>query len=358
MLDYLRADVAAIERYIVLRRQDVERKQQLRRRKLVTQPVLDAAILAVSGDEQSLIAKRQALLTGTVRIDKAQREIEHTLIALRDAEQARDRANYKAPFSGRLTDVSATLGRRVGQNEQLGLLIDPGALEVAFRVRDVDFGRMLGKSGQQLAPLRVKVTLNLGNQALSLNGTLDRPAAVVDQDQGGRTVFARLTGAARSSFRPGDFVTVSIEEPPLENVAVIPARAATGDGRILLIDEDNRLQDIKTTVLRRQNRDLVVTGVPFGRRYVRVRLPHLAQGIKVKLLGTRGRDESSGEGARRDMVSLTDERRKALIAAVKSSRRIPEVRKLKILTVLSHAEAPRTLVERIERRAKRQGKRS
>ena len=49
-------------------------------------------------------------------------------------------------------------------------------------------------------------------------GTVDRAGAQVGEGQTGRLIFARLDSFA--GFRPGDFVSVRIEEPELRFVAV------------------------------------------------------------------------------------------------------------------------------------------
>ena len=56
----------------------------------------------------------------------------------------------------------------------------------------------------------------------------------------------------RSIDRPGDFVTVRIEEPPISQVAVLPAAALDAGARVLVVAEDERLESIDARLLRRQ----------------------------------------------------------------------------------------------------------
>ena len=44
-----------------------------------------------------------------------------------------------------LREANAVLGRLVSVNEKLGELIDPASMEVAFRVTNTQFSRMLGE---------------------------------------------------------------------------------------------------------------------------------------------------------------------------------------------------------------------
>ena len=257
-----------------------------------------------------------------------------------------------------MTEVEATLGRRVSQNEKLGVVIDPEALEVSFRVRDAEFGRLLAKDASgKLSPLSVKATLDLGGRKIEVDGTIDRAAAVTSTADGGRTVYAKISSAAQSAIRPGDFVTVYVREPALTAVALIPARAASENGLLFVIGNDGRLAEIKAKILRRQGANLIVAGVPFGQSYVKTRLPYLSVGVAVTLRtketpAKNGPAMASKPRGGGDMISLSAKRRTILIAAVKANTRMPQARKQRILVMLEKPQAPRRLIERLESRLK------
>lgn len=366
---HLDAELAAAEGQARVRRADLTRKQSLFAKNLVTASALDEIRLAVSAAEQAVIAKAQAQLALKGRIEKAEAGVSRARLTLSDAERAFADTSYRAPFSGRLADVTLTLGRRVGQNEKLATLIDPAALEVSFPVRNTEFGYLADAAHTgKLAPLKVRARLDLGGKTkdIVVEGRLDRPAALASV-QSGRTVYARLTGANAAALRPGDFVTVEVTEPELHNVAVIPADAASVDGRILLIDSDGRLAEHAARILRRQAETLVVADVPFGSQYVRRRLPYLAAGIKVKPRDTSEPEAAPAisstpsperRGDESEVVVLDETRRAALIAHVKSDEEMPEPRRQRVLEELAKPQISRRIVDRIERRMNRQERRS
>ncbi len=153
-----------------------------------------------------------------------------------------------------------------------------------------------------------------------------------------------------------------IQEPALYGVAVIPSQAATDDGRILLVGSDNRLTEAKANILRRQDSELVVNGVPFGARYVSKRLPYLAAGVKVE---PRGKPASAPDPVAThpandsgEMVALSQDRRSALIAHLKSNTSMPAAKREKAIKALGEREAPRRLIERLERQIARSGRRT
>lgn len=341
-------EISASEQQLALRKNDLDRQKELAKRGISSQAVVDNAVASLTTAEQALSSKRQAELTIKSRLNSAKLAVRRAELALRDARKDLEDRTIVAPFAGILDQVNGTLGRRVTQNEKLATLIDPTALEVGFKVRDAEFGRLLatGKSAA-LQPLHVSLTLDLGERNETVTGRIDRAAAVNEAEAGGRTIFAHLDARAGTALRPGDFVAVTVKEEQLENVAVIPAEAATVDGRILLIGEDERIEEITVSILRRQGDHLIIGGAPMGRTYVKTRLPQLATGIKVQ---QRGPEADNRQPEEPKLISLDDERRTKLIAAVKSNTRIPEDRKAGILKRLSQPKVPVDLVERIESR--------
>jgi multidrug efflux pump subunit AcrA (membrane-fusion protein) len=357
---HVAAELESAKSQTAVREQDLQRKQGLADKRLATAAVITDATLALSVSRQAERAKQTAVLAADGRIDKAKANVERAHLTLKDAEQSLRETTYRAPFTGRLTDVAATLGRRISQNEKLAALIDPDALEVSFQVANGDFGNLLDRtSAHKLMNLAVTATLDLPGAPITAHGTIDRTAAVA-ASQSGRLVFAKLNASETSVMRPGDFVTVRIIEPALANVAVIPTAAATNDGRILLVGENGRLSQHQASIVRRQGDNLVVGNVPFGRQFVRLYLPFLAPGVKVK---AREKPDSgsavvqSGSNVS-DGVTIDDEKRAAFVQLVKASSRMSEDRRQEILKELEKTTPSKAVIERLERRMARRRNRS
>jgi hypothetical protein len=180
---------------------------------------------------------------------------------------------------------------------------------------------------------------------LTATGTLSRAGAAVGDGQTGRQLFATLGSAP--GFRPGDFVTVQIEEPPLENVARLPASALNAANEVLVIAEEDRLEVVPVDLLRRQGDDVLIRARGLqGREVVAERTPLLGAGIKVRPL----RDAGQATPEEPEMVELTEERRARLTAFVQSNTRMPEEARQRILQQLSQGTVPAQVVERIESR--------
>ncbi|RMF36857.1 MAG: HlyD family efflux transporter periplasmic adaptor subunit [Alphaproteobacteria bacterium] len=334
-------ELAAARTQRDLRRQALERQEQLRGRLVATEATVEAAQMALSQAEQALINLRQALSQAQARITRAELARDRARLALADAERQLRDTEIRANFTGLLSNTNAVLGRRVTANETLGRLIDPGQLEVAFRVSNAEFARLLGPGGK-LRDIRITAALDLGETQLTVPGKVLRAGAEVGSGQTGRLLYAALETDGGTVLRPGDFLTVTIAEPPLDNVAVIPASAATEDGRVLVLGADDRLREVTLRILRRQRDSLVVAGAPDGARYVVTRLPTLGAGLKVRPVTREDR------AAAIDMVTLSPEHRAELVARVEANRRMPAQVRAQLLARLKQDAVPQRMVERLE----------
>jgi len=274
------AELSAAQTQFNLRRDALRRRVDLANRGLVAKTAVEADQLALASAEQSVITRRQALANARKQVEQARLAIQRADITVSDTRRDVADTAVRAPFAGVLTEANAVLGRLVGTNETLGRVIDLAALEVAFRVSDAQFARLLGDDGA-LIPLKAMVSLSLGERKITTGALLARIAAVTGAE-GGRTIYATILSDGRTPLRPGDFVAVEVTELPLTQVAEIPARAATEDGLIYVIGEGNRLEEASVRILRRMKDTLVVADAPFGKRIVAELRPQLGPGIKVQ----------------------------------------------------------------------------
>ena len=96
-----------------------------------------------------------------------------------------------AVFDGMLSAVNLVEGGLVSVNERLAQLIDPAALEVAFRISTAQYARLLDDSGV-LRQAPVKVTLTVFGTDLVSSGQLNSDSAAVGDGQPGRLSVERL----------------------------------------------------------------------------------------------------------------------------------------------------------------------
>ncbi|WP_292288182.1 HlyD family efflux transporter periplasmic adaptor subunit [Marivita sp.] len=339
-----RDELAAAQDQADLRDRAFQRQRDLEERGVGTAAAVEVAELAAGQARQAVLSLRQAIAQAEARIDQAATRLSRARIAEAEAQRRLDDTVITAGFSGTLADVSVVQGRLVSSNEQLARLIDADALEVAFRLSTQQFARLLTENGT-LRTADVRVVLDVFGTNLNAQGTLIRAGAAVGEGQTGRLLFATLDSAA--GFRPGDFVTVQIDEPALDRVARLPATALNAAGEVLVLAEEDRLDVVSVDLLRRQGDDVLVRAENLrGREVVAERTPLLGAGIKVRPLRQNGTAETESP----DMVELTEERRARLTAFVQANTGMPEAARQRLLDQLSQGSVPARVVQRIESR--------
>ncbi len=342
-----RDELASARSQADLRRAAVDRQRTLRDRGIGSDAALETAELALQAAEQAVLARRQALVSAEARVDQAAVALDRLAITLAEADRALAETEVRAGFSGRLSGVVVVQGGLVGQNERLGQIIDPAQLEVAIRLSTAQYARLVDTAGA-LRPDPVRVALDVLGTEIVATGRLARSAAAVGEGQAGRLVYATLDAAP--GFRPGDFVTVRMAEPPLDRVVTLPASALGPDGTVLALGPDDRLEALPARLERRQGDLVILSGAALdGREIVAERSPLLGAGIKVRPVRPEGAAAPAAP-AGPELVELTPERRAALIAAVEGNARMPKEARDRILSQLAQDRVPAQVVERIESR--------
>jgi membrane fusion protein, multidrug efflux system len=133
-------------------------------------------------------------------------------------------------------------------------------------------------------------------------------------------------------------------------VVRLPASAVDAGGEVLVLDDEDRLEAVKVTVLRNQGDDVLVRGPILGREVVEARSPLLGAGIAVKPLRRGADGAASAPPDEPEMLELTEERRARLVAFVEGNKRMPKEAKARVLAQLSKPQVPARMVARIESR--------
>jgi membrane fusion protein (multidrug efflux system) len=341
-LGLARDELAAAQDQSDLRGRAAQRQADLAQRGVGTQAATETAELATSAAQQAVLARRQAVAQAQARVDQAATREARARIALEEARRRLDDTVLRAPFDGRLSETNVVEGGLVTANERLAELIDPDDLEVSFRLSTAQYTRLLSPDGSILKA-QVRARLDVAGVDLEAQGRITRTSAATGAGQTGRLVFATLEQAA--GFKPGDFVTVHVQEPPLTEAIRLPASAVDAAGGVLLLGAQDRLEAASVEVLRREGDDVLVRGDIAGREVVVARSALLGAGIAVKPLRNGGAPQDGAE-----MLDLTQERRARLVAFVQGNSRMPQADKARALAQLAQRQVPAQMVARIESR--------
>ncbi|WP_122072602.1 efflux RND transporter periplasmic adaptor subunit [Pseudophaeobacter sp. EL27] len=328
-----------------LRARAHQRQLDLQERGVGTTAAVEAAELTAVQARQSVISRRQAVSQAEARVDQAATRVARSQIALETATRDLADTTLRAGFDGTLQAVTLVEGRLVSVNEKLAELVDADQLEAVFRVSTLQYARLLGADGR-LTAAPVRVTLDAAGAGLEATGQLSRASGAVGDGQTGRLLYASLD--LTPGFKPGDFVTVKVSEPPLAAVARVPSSALGSDGTVLVLGAEDRLESLPVELMRRQGDDVLIRGAGLeGRQVVTGRTPLLGAGIRVRPLH---QGAEAAVAPLPEMIELSEERRAKLVAAIEDSARLPEAAKERMLAALAKAQVPAKLVNRIEAR--------
>lgn len=341
-----RDELAAAEDMVILQDRALARQRDLVERGVGTDAAVEAAELTVNAARQSVLSRRGAVQAAEQRVTTTTARIERAEINAGEAERALENATITAAFSGVLSNVTIVEGGVVGQNERVATLVDDTELEVAVRVSTEQYTRLLDEAGL-IRQADVTVALDVFGADILAQGTVSRVSASVGEGQTGRLLFVSLDTAP--GFRPGDFVSVSISEPPVAGVSRLPSSALSASSTVLVLDEENRLAAAPVELVRRQGDDVLVRAFPIaGRQIVAERSPLLGAGIRVNPLTPEAIEEQLAAGPA--MVELDEERRARLIAFVEGNQRMPAGAKERVIAQLREPSVPAEMVERLEGR--------
>ena len=291
------------------------------------------------------LSRRESIQKAKLKLEQSGNFVNRVKLNLADAERLLKDTELYAEFDGRLAEVNVTSGGLVNNNERLAKLIDPNDLEVSFRLSTAQYNFLSEKNKLSIGR-PVEVALDIMGADLKVNGTLTRESASVVEGASGRLLFAKLNKPL--GLRPGDFVSVSVKEPMLKDVFVMPASAVSGNDTILLVGDENRLEEMKVELLRRQGENIVIRSDALeGKEIVSKATQLLGKGIKIKPIRAKAAGEEVFSGP--EMIELDEERRARLIATVTANAYIPKNVKKKILKALSKKKVRADMVERIEK---------
>lgn len=343
-LDLAHLDERAARQQVRLREQAFDRQAGLVERGVGSAASAETAELAAAAAQAVVITRKQAVTQAEARIDQAATRLSRAQIALGEAMRDLEDTNITAPFGGSLSDTTVVQGRLIAANERLADLIDTNDLEVSFRVSTAQYARLLDEKGQLIAA-PVTVILDAAGAELTAGGQISRVNAAAGEGQTGRVIYARLSSAP--GFRPGDFVTVRVQEPEIEDVVRLPATAFDPAGQVLVLVGDDRLEALSVQLIRRQGDDVLVRGPGLeGREVVRQLSPLLGAGIAVRPV----REDATQASSEPTLLDLSTERRAKLVAFVRGDKAMPEEARARVLAQLAEPQVPARMVARIESR--------
>ena len=349
-LDYANLEFEVSESQLNLRKNALDRQTQLAESGLITSSQLENTQLAYSSSKQQFLNKQNLVKSSKNAIDKLKIQLKRRSISIDKAKRNLDETEIKAPFDGIIASVNILPGSVINKNEKLGTLLDPNSLEVMFNLSANEFARVIDKDGK-LLNLDITAYLKLSNKDIPFIGKIERINPEIMNIGSGRKLFASINLGENKTLRPGDFVVLEIKEPSLKNITVLPSSAVTIDGKIFILEEDNRLKEIEVTILRRQGNEVIVSGAPTDKEYVMQRSPQLGNGLKIKPLRKKDREISNSVNLSKnnELVTISPEKQKKLINILDKLDRMPKSVKDRLYEEINSGKIKAKTLKRLEK---------
>ena len=265
-----------------LSRRDVARREKLAGTSAGSKKALDDSRMALSQQEQRVLARLELLDRYAAQAEEQQAVIARWQVALRRARRDLEETRLTAPFDGFLVDADTAIGKRVDVGDRVARLIDAGRLEAKFHLSDREFARLLAAGGYERRPAHV--VWRVGGESFEFVAVIDRLGSEIDATTGGVELYARLDGVgAETVLRPGAFVEVRVPDRVYADVVRLPERALHRDDTVYAVVGE-RLEPRKVEVVARAGEEVFVRGdLAPDDRVVTARFPEIGPGVRVEV---------------------------------------------------------------------------
>ena len=191
------------------------------------------------------------------------------------AQAARDleRTQLKAPFTGLVRKESVDIGQLVGRGSAVATIYASDQAEVRLPIADRQLAFLnlpVGHRGE--LPLdqqpNVRLSAEYAGQKLEWNGKIVRTEAQIDTSSRMVHVIARVANEDQvAPLAVGLFVNADIEGVLVNDIVVLPRNALRNGGRVLVVDENNKLRFREIETLRLYKDDVLIkAGLEPGER--------------------------------------------------------------------------------------------
>jgi RND family efflux transporter MFP subunit len=229
--------------------------------------------------EPQLAEAKAALAAAVAGVEQAQTNVQ--------------RAEIRAPYAGRVQTKQVDLGQVVAPGTPLATIYAVDLAEVRLPLADEELAFVdlplgyRGESGTSLGPeaiLRAEFAGNVhewSGRIVRTEGMIDPVSRMIHMVAQVKNPYGR-SKPGRPPLAVGMFVKAEIVGRKVENVAVIPRAALRPDGRVLIVDTQDRLRFRDIEILRAMKNTVIVeAGLADGERICTTTLSAVIEGMKV-----------------------------------------------------------------------------
>lgn len=245
------------------------------------------------------------------QLDEVKAQYNYARAALAKAGKDKKRTIIYAPFNCIVTAKSISSGGFLNQGSSFATIAGLNAAEIRLKISTdkaalIDLPRTDLVQGEKKTPVIIKSALE--DNPVEFEGEIVRTEGTVDLKTRQICIVARVkdpygieSGSRQLMF--GSFVKAEIVGKKMTGVFSVPSRLAPEDGRVWLVNNDNKLELRKTQIISREkNRVIIGAGLSEGDRLSLTRFDGSMQGKPVNVkaspgagrVAVPGKDERNG----------------------------------------------------------------
>lgn len=224
----------------------------------------------LNGDMEmpDLVARKPQIAEALANLKAAEAELEKSKLDL-------SRTRFTLPFNGRVLSTTLEKGQYVSAGKSYGEAFDVSALEVSASLEDKQLEWLLSVKNPNI---EIRATY-LGKEKV-YKGFLKRSPASFDA----KTRFATVRfgfGSAITDLLPGVFVTLKIQGPELQDIALLPGQCMQKSGLIWIVDAEGKLRSLKPEIAYADGRQIAISNITEPMTIVTSRLSGATEGAAV-----------------------------------------------------------------------------
>lgn len=228
-----------------------------------------------------------------------------------------ERSRVSLPYAGLVRAREADLGQYVNVGSRLGVVFSTGEAEIRLPLTDNDLRFVDLPDPAEMTDGRlengpaVALWSEQGGEMLRWQGRIVRSEAVVDVTTRVTYLVAEVVdpyrrsagGDDRRTLPVGTFVGADIEGRSVEDVVIVPRSALRGNGQLVIVDDESRLEVRNVDVLRADADTAYLRGgIRDGELVALTVIENPINGMRVRTDSVDAADETTASDLRREGV--------------------------------------------------------
>lgn len=242
-------------------------------------------------DKSGKLPSPPPLLIKKPQMEEAKAKLAAAKAQLAQAELDLKRTELSAPFDGRVDEKYCDLGQYLKKGEKVAKAYAINEAEVVVHLEDSDlaFLHVPGLTPGNAPGSLVKLTTDFAGQVVTRRGQVVRAEGKVDQTTRLVPVVVLIKDpfTQKPPMVPGMFVKAKMEGETVDRAAVLPRAVLRQGSLVWVVDKEGILRFRPVKVLRKMNRQVMITGgLKDGESVVLSLLKAVSDGMKVRVVPT------------------------------------------------------------------------